>query len=98
MNWTEAHKWIVRNGDEPEFDEEKFARYLAAARNPNVATLNGCTLLHFAALSKCAGELIPYLLRHGAQHDLVDSEGATPLHWAVRNPDTTATQLLLALQ
>lgn len=57
-----------------------------------VAPIKGVTALHLASGSyACTG----LLLRHGAPTNVRDSQGRTPLHWAVGAGDADAVSLLL---
>lgn len=57
-----------------------------------VAPIKGVTALHLASGSHaCAG----LLLRHGAPTNVRDSQGRTPLHWAVEAGDADVVSLLL---
>lgn len=61
----------------------------------NAMTENGSTIMHFAALTSSAGSLIPFLVDRGVWVDSTNHYGATPLHWAARNPDPAAVESLL---
>ena len=98
MSWSEAHKWIVRNADDVvTFSISELEKYLRA-EDIHAKTSNGCTLMHFAALTACAAPLMKYLVSRGAGKEVRDRDGATPLHWASRSDcGGIATQTLLQL-
>lgn len=54
---------------------------LEQGANPNATNSHGSTALHFAAEKGCL-ETVKELVKHGAQIDVVDAEGLTPLQRA----------------
>merc|ERR1712137_675278 len=100
MTWTPSHKWIVRNGNKDTLTEEDllhFARCLLEESSPNATTSTGATLVHFAALTVQSNILVKFLKNQGAGIQASDDKGATPLHWAIRNPSKRAVLTLLSL-
>ncbi|KAJ7380329.1 Protein fem-1 B [Desmophyllum pertusum] len=77
--------------------------------DPNAKNAHGSTALHFAAEKGCL-ETVKGLIRHGAQLEVVDGEGLTPLQraccgyhdkvveWIISRPDCSREQKIDALE
>lgn len=66
-----------------------------SAVNKDTLGYDGITLLHIlAALSKST-EMLKHYLNHGANKDVTDYHGDTPLHYAAKTGNTAAVKLLL---
>ncbi len=63
----------------------------------NAADAGGETLLHWAA-RKNYPKIIRYLLNNGADADILDSHGRTPLHIAINNLNPGSRQIITMLK
>lgn len=82
---------------------------LEQGADPNASNSHGSTALHFSAEKGCL-ETVKELVKHGAQLDVVDAEGLTPLQraccrchdevvdWIISRPDCNRGQKIDALE
>lgn len=77
-------------------DEDAALEMLSACENPDFQDKNGYSYLHIAAQSGMA-RVVEYLLSHGAEVDIMDKFGKTPLMVALigYNGDRTIVDILL---
>jgi len=77
-------------------DLKMLAASLEELGDPDVVSLSGATALHEAVI---AGQIesAEFLLSHGADLNIKDSRGQTPLHYAVRNASAVRSKNHVAL-
>jgi ankyrin repeat protein len=92
-NLPTSREWLSMNGGESKGHEEVATLLLEAGVSPHVRNEEGQTAVHWAAASR-NGNIIRLLRERGAEMDVQDIHGRTPLDFAV---DNGAEDALLAM-
>lgn len=90
---TGVHSAIL-NADMNPVAQQQLDAFLEGGADPNKTTRNGLAPLHMAAGWKGSGSLVASLIRHGANPDLPDPQGKTPLEIALWENNESAISVL----
>ncbi|CAI9113739.1 OLC1v1014405C1 [Oldenlandia corymbosa var. corymbosa] len=90
----QGHVSPNRSGDSGDGDSVRSVNQGSTSKNQPVDELDGCSLLHLACQTADVG-MVELLLQHGANINVSDSRGRTPLHHAIIRGRTAIAKLLL---
>lgn len=71
--------------------------FLDAGCNPNHKDINGCTVVHYAVLYNnidCLNELVKFQQKYEVDFNILNFEGLSPLHLAVKNGHDNIVKIL----